>query len=235
MPDAQNFSLPSEDRNFHLKNAEESYPIVKQTREKKADELLNLGLFGLNRAGRTRSATLESNVFVMANANYQQATVCFRYEAFEAAMVMARATIDAALYASKYTVIDEIRGFEIGMGGSTTSHSVAKGTRAEGAWESLREEAKVLGVKERRLKQIERIRDRYCNFSAHNASKQMQELQEYAKLNEAQRARARKPKWYISQRIAELILKETAKFLIDIRKGYVKKIEAGLNLKPEAL
>ena len=122
MSDKQNYSLQRENRVFRLKNADRSYQVIKEERERIADILLNLGLFGLARA-----ATIESNVFSIANANYNQATECFRYEAYEATAVMARATIDAALYASKYTITDEIRGFESGMEGSTSSHSIAKG------------------------------------------------------------------------------------------------------------
>ena len=170
-------------------------------REIKLLRLLNIGLKNLNRT--TLFFSLESHVFITANKNYQQAVECFRYGLYEAAMVMARATIDAALYASKYHVIDKIEGYDKGMGGNISGHYTSKGLRKEGSWAELKKEAEVLTVNVNMLKEAKEIRDSYSNFSVHNAARQMEETMAYAKLDEKHRETAAKPKWQISQAMAE--------------------------------
>lgn len=206
MPEQDGNTLPSEQQHFNLNRLDE--------RSKQADELLNLGLKGLNRV--ILPFVLEASVFHIANKNYQQAVECFRYGLFEAAMVMARATIDAALYESKYEQTTEIKGYQ-GAGGTMSSTKTAKGTRAEGMWNVLSEHAKEIGLS---LDIVDEVRDDYGNFAAHNAARSMEELHKYILLSEEERKTAKPPKWFIKEEDAYLILEKTATILTSIRSAY---------------
>lgn len=209
MPERDGNTLPSEQTRFNLQGRERRDPL--------ASELLNIGLRGLNRVGRMPYA-LESHVFAVANKDYEQAVEAFRYGLYEAAMVMARATIDAALYSSKYTVIDKISGFEVDMGGGISSHSTHKGGIV--SWETLDKEARVLGLSLKKRRELYKIRDRYGNLAAHGAARHMTDAIRYTGLSEEQRKQVKAPKWFIQERDAYQVLKRTARFLVYIRRTY---------------
>ncbi len=231
MPEADGTVLPSEQTHFHLQGIEARGP--------KADHLLDIGLLGLNR--HTLPFAIEPVVFGTANKNYEEAIESYRYGEYGAAMVMARATIDAALFASKYHSIDNITGYTGEGGGSMGGHwNLARKQRTVvfeplnitlkvdtkaglGIWKNLREEAKALGFSLKEVNRMDRIRDRYGNFSAHNAETQMEENQRYANLPEDERTTARRPKWVIKEPEAYYILEQTGKFLASIRRGYANR------------
>ena len=207
MPESDGNALPSEQRCFNLDGMERRDPM--------ANQLLDLGLKGLNRT-TILPFSMESFMFQVANRNFQQAVECYRYGLYEAAMVMTRAAIDAALYESKYTILDHVTGFD-GYGGSAGKHSSALGVRKEGKWKMLSNEAIILGFNKRARKQMEASRDDYGNFAAHSAARHDQEIKIYSMLTEDVRKYRRPPKWAVSEKDAFRILKQTAKFLIKIR------------------
>ena len=237
MPESDGNPLPSEQSYFNLQGIEE--------RQVKANSLKDLGLLGLNR--HTLPFVIESFAFGTANKNYEEAVECYRYGLYEASMVMARATIDAALFISKYLIIDQITGYDRGMGGGLGGHWNLKKTkilRKEcnikleslginvkidakmkrlGEWKELYEEAKTLNFSLKERGRIERIRERYGNFSAHNAEAQMEENQRYASLSEAERITAKKPKWIITESDAYYIIRQTGMFLSYIRRTYANR------------
>ena len=217
MPEQDGNTLPSEQTHFNLQGL--------KIRSLKADELLDLGLKGLNRSSKLPFA-LEAHIFITANKNYQQAVECFRYGLYEPSMVMVRATIDAVLYHSKYNITDMINNFDRDMGGSISSH--IKWTNGGGKWEKLVEEARVLGLNHKVIRQIERLRDNSGNFSAHNAERQMYENYKYATLSESERRAVKKPKLFIDERTAYYVLKATGKFLVKVRKLYVSRAISSL-------
>ncbi len=206
MPEQDGKILPSEQKHFNLQGLE--------ARSLKADELLDIGLKGLNRTSKLPFA-LEAQIFITANKNYQQAVECFRYGLYEPSMVMARTTIDAVLYHSKYNITDEINGH-------ISSH--IKWTKGGGKWKKLAEEARALGLSQKTIRQIERLRDNYGNFSAHNAERQMYENYKYSTLSESERRLVKKPKWFIDERTAYYVLKATGKFLVKVRKTYASRV-----------
>ena len=221
MPEKDGNTLPSEQTRFNLQGLER--------RQKLANELLDIGLRGLNRSGVMPYA-LEAHVFGVANKDYEEAVEAYRYGLYEASMVMVRATIDAALYASKYTVVDKIEGFERRMGGSLGSHSSCRKRRIE--WEDLEPEAKSLGLNLKRRRELYRIRDRYGNLSAHNAARQMADTIKYASLSEEERKRVKPPKWFIKESDAYQVLKRTGKYLAYIRRVYALRTLKALNWVP---
>lgn len=210
MPEPDGNTLPSEQTHFNLQGIE--------GREKPANELLDLGLLGLNRIDELPFA-IEASTFRVANMNYQHAVECYRYGLYDAAMVMARATVDAALYSSKYSKINEINNFDKKMGGSLGSQWTSKGLRSEGQWPELKIEAERLSLN---MDDVNEIRDEYGNFSAHNLARQMQELHEYTNLSEKERETAKKPKFFIDAPKAYSILKKTAIILARIRRVYAE-------------
>jgi hypothetical protein len=218
MPEFDGNVLPHEQQHFNLQGLERRQPL--------ADELLDIGLKGLNRASRM-PYSLEAHVFVFANKNYEEAVEAFRYGLNVASMVMVRTTIDASLYASKYTVIDKIEGFERRMGGSISFHNNCCKKRVE--WKDLKPELKALGFNLKRRNELCRIRDRYGNLSAHNAARYTADIIKYASLSEEQRKRVKPPKGFISERDAYRVLKRTGRFLAQIRQTYAKKTLKTLN------
>ena len=208
MPDSEGSALPSEQHHFNLDGLE--------GRNRLADEVLDIGLRGLNKTTRMPYA-LEAHVFSVANKNYEQAVEAFRYGLNEPSMVMVRATIDAMLFAAGYTVIDNIRGFEVRMGGTMGSH-IKQVERIK--WRDLSKTAKELGINLKRRRQLYRIRDRYGNFAAHNAARQMSDLIKYSKLSEEERRRVKPPKWSIKERDAYYVLKQTGRSLAYVRRTY---------------
>ncbi len=213
MPESDGNLLPHEQQRFNLQG-------LKQ-RQLLADELLDIGLRGLNRVG-VLPYSLEAHVFAFANKSYEEAVEAFRYGLYFASMVMVRATIDAALYVSKYTVIDKIEGFDKRIGGSISSHINCRKEQIK--WKDLESEAKALGFNLKRIHELYRIRDRYGNLSAHNAERYTKDIIKYAGLSEEQRKRVKPPKGFISERDAYHVLKRTGRFLAQIRRAYVKKL-----------
>jgi hypothetical protein len=238
MPEPDGNTLPHEQPHFNLQGIEQRRP--------RADELLDIGLKGLNKTGVLPFA-IESFCFTTANKNYEEAVESYRYGLYEAAMVMVRATIDAALCASKYMRVDTISNFDRDMGGSLSGHwikiiyekevelrqlgitvKVIKQKRI-GSWHDLREEAETLGIAPDEIDELNRIRDRYGNFSAHNAIIQMEENHKYALLSEEQRRLVKKPKWFITESQAYYILRRTGQFLAHIRGAYTLRTLNSLN------
>ena len=216
MPEPDGNTLPHEQRHFNMQNINYRNP--------RADELLDIGLKGLNRISRMPYA-LEVHVFGVANKDYEEAVEAYRYGLYEASMVMVRATIDAALYASKYTVVHKIEGFERRTGGSLGSHNSCRKRRIK--WKDLESEAKVLGLNLKRRQELYRIRDRYGNLSAHNAARQMADTIKYASLSEEEQKRVKPPKWFIKESDAYQVLKRTGKYLAYIRRTYaIRTIKA---------
>jgi hypothetical protein len=231
MPEVDGTVLPSEHTHFHLQGIE--------AREPKADHLLNIGLMGLNKGGLP--FVVEPFAFATANKNYEEAVESYRYGMYWAAMVMARATIEAALFTSKYLSVDTITGYAGEGGGSMGGHwnlvrkqrtvtfeplniTIKIDAQARlGAWKNLREEAKALGFSFKEINRMDRLRDRYGNFSAHNVELQMEENQRYANLPSDERATARKPKWAIREPEAYYILEQTGRFLASIRRKYANR------------
>lgn len=175
-----------------------------------ADKLLDSGLKGLNDTEHVRPS-IEAFIFDAGNENYQQAVECFRHGLYDAAMVMARATLDAALYESKYTILDKVT-----RDGGIYSHHTSKGLRGEGSWHILSAEARELGMNAKQETKLKVIWDEYGSFSAHNAQRRIEGMINASKGLHRQI-------FATEESAAYEILKQTCELLVFIRKAFVKR------------
>lgn len=155
-----------------------------------SDRLHELALDGLDNH--------EAELFAIADSNFNEAVESFRHGRLQAALVMSRATIDAALFASRYP-----KG--------------SPGERGEEKWVELKDQARMLGFDDREINDIRRVR-MLGSLAVHSGSRYNEAMKELAGLpaKERQKLLAKNEMFTNAKMVGEQ-LEKTAKLLVEIR------------------
>ncbi|MCW6159689.1 MAG: hypothetical protein LVQ95_01205 [Candidatus Micrarchaeales archaeon] len=149
----------------------------------------------------------EAELFAMADSNFNEAIESYRHGRLQPALVMARSTLDAALFASRYP-------------------NGAQGVRGEDSWEELVDQASGLGFSGDEIREMKRIR-LLGSHAVHAGSRYNRSMQELAGLGEDEKKRVLDNKqMFTNEKMALEALEKTADFLVEIRKRTMEAMKA---------